>query len=950
MSERDYKNTLNLPHTDFAMKANLAQREPEILKQWENINLYQKIQAQNKAKPAFILASGPPYANGNMHLGHALNKTLKDIILKSKVLSGFRTPFVPGWDCHGLPIELNVEKKVGKPGVKVDAKTFRQKCRDYVLTQVDAQRAGFMRLGMLADWQNPYLTMDYGYEADIVRSLAKIHANGHLHKGYKPVHWCIDCGSALAEAEVEYADKSSPAIDVCFKIAENAKQSSAVFARLKQLIPNDAALSLIIWTTTPWTLPANQAVAVNAQLIYAILNLKKTNRYIMIARDLVESFANRLGLEENDYEILGECLGKELEHLVLEHPFYDRKVPVVLGDHVTTEAGTGLVHTAPAHGIDDYRVGMQYNLPVDNPVNAQGCYIPGTPLLEGQHVFKANETVIALLKEKNALLHLDTLAHSYPHCWRHKSPIIFRATPQWFIGFDQNGLRTASLAAIKTVEWIPEWGEARIEAMIKDRPDWCISRQRTWCVPMCVFIHKDTGDLHPDTLQLMEKIAQKIQNEGIEAWYELDPKALGVDTDLYQKSPDSLDVWFDSGVSHAAVLQKRSELAFPADLYLEGSDQHRGWFQSALLTSVAMNGKAPYKQVLTHGFTVDASGRKESKSLGNVTDPNKIFQTLGADILRLWVSATDYRAEMSISDEILKRMSDSYRRIRNTVRFLLSNLNGFDPKQHLVLFTEMLHLDQWVLDRARRVQAEIQQAYTDYQFHTVYQKLHNFCSVDLGSFYLDIIKDRQYTGKTEGLPRRSAQTALYYLSECLVRWMAPILSFTAEEVWQHMPDVVKGQRVESVFLTEWFEDIAEFKLEKGVFTEAYWSKILLIRECVNKALEESRAKGIIGSGLEAELELYCKQEHFELLAKLEDELRFVLITSQAKIYKESDRPESAVQTSIDGLWIEVKNSEHVKCERCWHRREDVGKNPKYPGICLRCVENITEKGEHRVYA
>jgi isoleucyl-tRNA synthetase len=950
MSERDYKNTLNLPHTDFAMKANLAQREPEILKKWESSQLYQKIQEQNKAKPAFILPDGPPYANGNMHLGHALNKTLKDIILKSKVLSGYRAPFVPGWDCHGLPIELNVEKKVGKPGVKVDAKTFRQKCREYVLTQVDAQRMGFIRLGMLADWQNPYMTMDYGYEADIVRSLAKIHANGHLHKGYKPVHWCIDCGSALAEAEVEYADKSSPAVDVCFKVVENNTLGSEVFARLKQSVPGGAPLSLIIWTTTPWTLPANQAVAVHAQLIYTIIKLKKTDRYVMIALDLLESFANRLGLESNDYEIMGQCVGKDLEHVLLQHPFYDRQVPVVLGEHVTTETGTGLVHTAPAHGIDDYRVGMQYKLPVDNPVNAHGCYIPGTPLLEGQHVFKANETVIRLLQEKDALLHMDILQHSYPHCWRHKSPLIFRATPQWFIGFDQNRLRLQSLAAIKTVEWIPEWGEARIEAMVKDRPDWCISRQRTWCVPMCLFVHKDTGDLHPDTLKLMEQVAQKIEGEGIEAWYELDPEVLGIDTNLYQKSPDSLDVWFDSGVFHAAVLQRHAELGFPADLYLEGSDQHRGWFQSSLLTSVAMNGKAPYKQVLTHGFTVDASGRKESKSLGNVTDPYKIFQTLGADILRLWVSATDYRAEMSISDEILKRMSDSYRRIRNTVRFLLSNLNGFDPKQHLVPFHAMLYLDQWVLDRARIVQEEIKQAYTDYQFHTVYQKLHNFCSVDLGSFYLDIIKDRQYTGKSDGLPRRSAQTALYYLSECLVRWMAPILSFTAEEVWQHMPGLAQGQRVESVFLSEWFQDISALKLEKGTFTQAFWSKILLIRECVNKALEESRAKGIIGSGLEAEISLYCNPEYFDLLSALEDELRFVLITSQAKIYKESEHPKSALQTSMNGLWIEVKNSEHVKCERCWHRREDVGENPAYPGICVRCVENITETGEHRVYA
>lgn len=951
MVERDYKNTLNLPHTDFPMKANLAQKEPETVKRWENIALYSKIQEQNAAKPTFILPDGPPYANGNMHLGHVVNKTLKDIIVKFKVLSGYRAPFVPGWDCHGLPIELNVEKKVGKPGVKVDAKTFRQKCREYVLTQVEAQRASFIRLGVLGDWMHPYMTMDYSYEADIVRSLATIHKNGHLHKGYKPVHWCLDCASALAEAEVEYRDKQSPAIDVCFDIVKDPlKNVTEFFKNLKSTLPSNARVSLVIWTTTPWTLPANQAVALHEHLSYALLNLKGAEHYVIVALDLVEPFIKRLGLETNDYEILGQCLGRDLEHLLLQHPFYDRTVPVVLGEHVTIDTGTGLVHTAPAHGLDDYRLGVHYKLPMDNPVNAHGHYVAGTPLLEGEHVLKANDIVIRLLKEKNALLHMETLEHSYPHCWRHKTPLIFRATPQWFIGFDQNGLREKALDAIQTVQWIPEWGAARIEGMVKDRPDWCISRQRTWCVPMCLFVHKDTGELHPDTQSLMEKVAERIEKEGIEAWFELDPVVLGVDRAQYQKSEDSLDVWFDSGIMHAAVLQKRSELGFPADLYLEGSDQHRGWFQSSLLTSVAMNGQAPYKEVLTHGFTVDALGHKESKSLGNVTDPHKIFQSLGADILRLWVAATDYRAEMSISDEILKRMSDSYRRIRNTLRFLLSNLNGFDPKSHLVPFKDMLHLDQWVLDRARLLQKEIIEAYTDYQFHSVYQKLHNFCSIDLGSFYLDIIKDRQYTGKTDGLPRRSAQTALYYLAECLVRWMAPILSFTAEEVWQYMPPALSDTRLESVFLTEWFDKIDQFQLE-GKWTQGFWNQVLQVRECVNKTLEEARAKGLIGSGLEAELSLFCTPPIFASLATLKNELKFVFITSEAKIYPESERREQAFKTTIEGLWIEVQSSQYPKCERCWHRVPSVNQNLDYPGICDRCVLNITlETGEHRLYA
>jgi len=724
MSE-NYKDTLNLPNTAFPMKANLSQREPDILKRWDNIQLYQKIQEKGQRKPKFILPDGPPYANGDIHLGHAVNKILKDLVIKSKILSGYRAPFIPGWDCHGLPIELNVEKQVGKPGVKVDAKTFRQKCREYALKQVDAQRSGFIRLGVLGDWNNPYMTMDYTYEADTIRALAKIADKGHLHKGYKPVHWCIECGSALAEAEVEYSDKTSPAIDVCFPVVgENIKNLEKIF---NVNVKEAASICVVIWTTTPWTLPANQAVAVHPDLRYALVKIQ--DKYLILASDLLDAVAERMqGSVDQKFQKVAESLGHTLEGLLIQHPFYnERTVPIVLGEHVTIDTGTGCVHTAPVHGIDDYHLGLKYHLPLDNPVGANGCYVAGTPLFAGEHVFKANDKVIAVLKEKGHLLHFENVQHSYPHCWRHKTPLIFRATQQWFIGMDQNGLREQSLEAIAKVQWVPNWGQARIHGLIAERPDWCISRQRTWGVPMSLFVHKDTGELHPRALELMEEVAKKIEKVGVDAWYDLDPKELlGNDTEFYEKSPDTLDVWFDSGVYHACVLERRSELAFPADLYLEGSDQHRGWFHSSLLTSVAMHNLAPYKQVLTHGFTVDAHGHKMSKSLGNVIAPDKVINSLGADILRLWVAATDYRAEMVVSDEILRRMSDTYRRIRNTARFLLANLHGFDPLEDLVPLNDLLVLDTWVVERARNLQVEILEAYQEYQFHSIYQKNSQF--------------------------------------------------------------------------------------------------------------------------------------------------------------------------------------------------------------------------------
>ncbi|MGD8235186.1 MAG: isoleucine--tRNA ligase, partial [Chromatiales bacterium] len=669
----NYKDTLNLPKTDFPMKGNLPQREPTMLHHWKEQDLYRQIRETSAGRPKFILHDGPPYANGEIHIGHAVNKVLKDIIVKSRTLDGYDAPYVPGWDCHGLPIELQVEKKVGKPGQKVSAAEFRKACRTYAAKQVDNQREDFMRLGVLGDWDNPYLTKDYDFEANIIRALGRIFARGHIHEGYKPVHWCTDCGSALAEAEVEYRDKQSFAIDVRFRVLDE----DALFGRCHSVPGHhgEGPLSFVIWTTTPWTLPANQAVALNPMLEYAVVQCEGSagKERLVVAEGLLKETMGRWDCD--DYHVLAYGKGGAFDGLMLQHPFYDRQVPVIVGEHVTLDAGTGAVHTAPGHGLEDFFVGQKYDLPVDNPVAGNGLFVEGTELFEGQHVLKANENVIEVLQERGALLLSSRLTHSYPHCWRHKTPIIFRATPQWFISMDQNGLRAAALQEIEKVEWVPDWGEARIHGMVEGRPDWCISRQRTWGTPIALFIHKETGELHPQTVELVEQVAQRVEKQGIEAWFALDPaELLGDDAKDYEKVPDTLDVWFDSGVTHACVLETRDGLQSPADLYLEGSDQHRGWFQSSLLTSTAMYGRAPYREVLTHGFTVDAEGRKMSKSIGNVMRPQQVMKTLGADIIRLWVAATDYRAEMSVSDEILKRTADAYRRIRNTARYLLSNL------------------------------------------------------------------------------------------------------------------------------------------------------------------------------------------------------------------------------------------------------------------------------------
>ncbi|MEN8175788.1 MAG: isoleucine--tRNA ligase, partial [Pseudomonadota bacterium] len=847
----DYKSTLNLPKTGFPMKANLAQREPEMLKRWEARDLYASLRSHCEGRPKYVLHDGPPYANGEIHIGHAVNKVLKDIIVKSRLLDGFDAPYVPGWDCHGLPIELQVEKKVGKPGQKVSAREFRQACRDYAARQVERQKTDFQRLGVLGDWERPYLTMDYRFEADIIRSLGRIVANGHVHKGYKPVHWCTDCHSALAEAEVEYRDKESIAIDVRFRVLDE----ESVFSRCHSVPDGHGSgpLSVVIWTTTAWTLPANQAVAFNPALEYALVQCESDHgrERLLVAEGLLKETMARWNIER--YQVIGYGRGDAFEGLILQHPFYDRQVPVILGEHVTLEAGTGAVHTAPGHGLDDYMVGQRYDLPVDNPVGDDGRFVADTPLFAGEHVMTANDKVIAVLKAHGALLKEARFAHSYPHCWRHKTPIIFRATPQWFIGMDQNGLREAALREIDQVDWMPDWGQARIAGMVESRPDWCISRQRTWGVPIPLFVHKTSGELHPDTPRLIEEVALRVEREGVEAWFSLDiENFLGDDAAAYDKVPDTLDVWFDSGVTHACVLERRDGLQSPADLYLEGSDQHRGWFQSSLMTSVAMYDRAPYKAVLTHGFTVDAEGHKMSKSLGNAVRPQDVMKTLGADIIRLWVAATDYRGEISVSDEILKRTADAYRRIRNTARYLLANLNGFDPADDLVDTERMLSLDRWVMDRAAGLQEEVVQAYRDYQFHLIYQKVHNFCVTDLGGFYLDVTKDRQYTCQADSLARRSCQTAMYHVAQAMARWLAPVLSFTAEEIWQFLP----GEREESVLFTTWYRDLALLD-DQAPVSRADWQRILEVRTAVGRHLETARKAGAIGSSLDADVELFC---------------------------------------------------------------------------------------------
>ncbi len=930
----DYKDTINLPKTGFPMKASLANREPEMLKLWYEMDLYGRIQEATSDRPTFVLHDGPPYANGDIHIGHAVNKILKDIVVRSALMAGYRSPYIPGWDCHGLPIELQVEKKVGKVGQKVDAATFRQKCREYADRQIDNQREDFKRLGGLGDWARPYATRDFSYEANMLRALAKIVERGHLKRGVKPVHWCFDCGSALAEAEIEYQDKTSIAVDVLFPAAD-----PAALARVFGQESLSAEAGIVIWTTTPWTIPANQAVCLNAELEYDLVRGQREGvmRELVVASDLRETVCERIGLE--NVEVVATVRGETLEHLKLWHPFNDYQVPVILGDHVTTDAGTGAVHTAPGHGQEDFDIGLVYDLPVVNPIDGRGIFVEDTPVVGGEHVWKANARLVEHMKVNGTLLAAEDFGHSYPHCWRHKTPTAFRTTPQWFIAMDQANLREQALKAIDQVRWVPDWGQARIRGMIETRPDWCISRQRTWGVPLGFFIDRDSQQPHPETPEILQKLADIVAEEGVDAWYADDiAERLGVDGERYEPVPDILDVWFDSGVTHHCVLDQREELTRPADLYLEGSDQHRGWFQSSLLTSVAMHGEAPYRQVLTHGFTVDAEGKKMSKSMGNVVAPQQVMKTLGADILRLWVAAADYRQEMSVSDEILKRVADAYRRIRNTSRFLLGNLHGFDPDRHLRSTDDLLPLDRYAVDMACQLGEEIVESYKNYRFLNIYQRLHHFCSVDMGAFYLDIIKDRLYTLPEDHPARRSAQTAMYHILEALVRWLAPVCCFSAEEIWKEMP----GEREESVMLATWYEGLEA----TDVKTRETWRRLRAVREVVGPKLEELRREKAIGSSLAAEITLEASGRLGEELAAIGDELRFLFISSDVHLASVTEAMESA-EIEGDTLKVAVCATEHAKCVRCWHHREDVGGNPDHPEICTRCVGNIKGPGETR---
>ncbi len=922
MTDNKYK--LNLPDTEFPMRGNLAKRELEWAKEWVKKDFYKKIRTARKGKPKYILHDGPPYANGDIHIGHAVNKILKDFIIKSKTISGFDAPYVPGWDCHGLPIELVVEKEHGKD---IDSSKFRELCREYALIQVEKQKNDFKRLGVLGDWDNPYLTINFKTEANIVRSLAKIYDKGLIYQGNKPVHWCTDCASALAEAEVEYEDKPSLAIDVQFDCL-NSKDIESIFG-----VKEVGRVSAIIWTTTPWTLPANEAISVNPKFQYGLY--KCQNNFFILADKLAD-------IKFKAYDLsaikVATCKGSDLEGVLFSHPFLDKNVPIICGDHVTTEAGTGLVHTAPAHGLDDYIVGIKYNLPVENPVDAKGKFKNNILYFSGLTVWEANPKVIDILKSKNLLVNEEKFIHSYPHCWRHRSPIIFRATPQWFIGMeykgsDENSLRELAKKAVSKTKFYPEWGKKRLESMIEGRPDWCISRQRNWGVPIPIFIHKDTDIPHPDTLKFFEIVAQKIEKEGIDAWFNIDAQSiLGDDVENYIKINDTLDVWFDSGTTHQSVLEARDDLTSPADLYLEGSDQHRGWFQSSLLTSCAMNGKAPYKSLLTHGFVVDGRGYKMSKSKGNVIAPQKIIDQFGADILRLWVATTDYSGELNISNEIIKRVSESYRRIRNTLRFLSANLEDFDSKKMLISPKDMLSIDRYGLYLIGELQTNIIKDYDAFDFYLAMQKFLSFCSEDMGGFYLDILKDRLYTTAENSHGRRSAQTALFHITQSLIRLMAPVLSFTAEELW----NVVNKNNKSTIFVENWYEFPSHALSEKEFLG---WQHVINVRNLANKKIEALREEGAVGSSLQAELKISAPLDIYKSLSFFDNELKYIFITSN-----------STLEESKKDLEIEVSASKNNKCERCWHYVEDIGNNSEHPTICERCISNLFEEGEKRKHA
>ncbi len=923
----DYKATLNLPDTGFPMRGDLAKREPRWVDEWQRRGVYQKIRAAAKGRPKFVLHDGPPYANGDIHIGHAVNKILKDVIVKSKTMAGYDAPYVPGWDCHGLPIEHQIEKTHGKG---LDGNTARRLCREYATEQIERQKRDFRRLGVLGDWDAPYRTMDFRTEAEEIRALGRILLRGFLFRGLKPVNWCMDCGSALAEAEVEYEDVVSPAVDVLFPLQEEDRDRLAQAFGVERIA---GPVGAVIWTTTPWTLPSNRGLAFHPEFEYQLV--RTARGLLVLASTLRDACLARYGLANEG--VLGRCRGQALDRIRFRHPFYERESLAVVGEYVTADAGTGIVHTSPAYGLDDFLTGQKYGLETDNPVQGDGVFATSLPLFGGMHVWKANPAIVELLHERDVLLRHERYTHSYPHCWRHKTPIIYRATTQWFIGMERTSpddgrtLRQSALDAIAQTQFFPAWGQARIEGMIRSRPDWCVSRQRNWGVPLPFFVHRETGELHPETPRLLERAAERVEQGGIEAWFAATHADFGVDADRFDKLEDTLDVWFDSGTTHFSVVRHHPELVWPTDMYLEGSDQHRGWFHSSLLTSCALHGRAPYRQLLTHGFVVDGQGRKMSKSRGNVIAPQKVADTLGAEILRLWVAATDYSGELSISDEILKRVVESYRRIRNTLRFLLANIADFDPGADAVADESMLEIDRYALALTRQMADTVVADYARYEFHLVAHRLQTYCSEDLGGFYLDILKDRLYTSGRDSTGRRSAQTALYGITQVLLRLIAPILSFTAEEAWGvlHPAD-------DSVFCHTWVDHVPARGDDAALV--ARWSRLREIRAIVQKHLEDLRQAGKIGSSLQAEVTIAAAGDDLTALSGLGDDLRFVLITSSAKA------------VAGRALSVEVTPSGHAKCERCWHYRADVGVEPKHPTICGRCVSNLFGAGETRACA
>ena len=948
----NYKNSINLFETKFPMKADLAKREPFMIEKWQKQNRYNKIREIAKGRKKFILHDGPPYANGQLHIGHAANKILKDIIIRFKTLSGFDAPFIPGWDCHGLPIELNIEKKYGN---KLLPTEFRNKCREYANEQIEIQKKDFIRLGILANWDNPYKTMNFDTQANIIKAMGEIYKAGYLARGTKPVHWCINCGSALAEAEVEYQDKTSPSIYVKFKIADVTVKLTEELMKYNLDIANLNILKtlfyyenntlklnqnfnntfILIWTTTPWTLPANQAIAINAKIEYSLI--KYCNDNYIIATNLIEHVLPK----DSNYHIIAKQSGEWLKNIYCLHPFYNKQVPLICGEHVTTDSGTGLVHTAPAHGLDDFIIGLANNLEVYCPVGDDGKFISTTEIFAGKSIWEANKEIILILNNNNSLFANETITHSYPHCWRHKSPIIFRSTPQWFIFMDKLSkkynitLRKLAIDSIAKTKFFPQWGFARLEAMIKNRPDWCVSRQRNWGVPMSLFVHKETYEPHPQSYEIYQKISQAVEKHGVDIWYDNDfnLEALGyANHHQYKKLTDTMDVWFDSGTTHFSVLKSNPNLSFPADLYLEGSDQHRGWFQSSLLTSCAINNQAPYKQILTHGFLVDGQGYKMSKSKGNIISIPEGTKNYGADILRLWTASIDFSNDISFSEEIIKNIIESYRRIRNTLRFILANLVDFDPNNHQVNFEELVEVDKYALIKLVQLQTYVvNNLYENYQFHIIVQNLITYCSEDLGGFYLDILKDRLYTSNLTCKIRRSAQTTLFHIGKHLALILSPILSFTADEFWEELTHNDEDSTLYHTFMSS-----IKFKDQDIIIKR--WNKIESFRKSILKELEIHRVNGEIGSSLQAELIINADCELYQELSSIGSDLKFVYMVSKIDL-------NLAKENSVI-----VNSSNKKKCERCWHYSIDVGAISNHVTICKRCFINLESGGEQREYA